>query len=341
MIAVGDSDPIEDSYCHYVANGSLPEFLPDPSQHPVSMRFPVTAQLPVGTHLSVPIRFTDGRVYGTFCAFSRTVKTDIDPSDLKVLRVLAEMVAEYLEFRESVRRDADRCRRRIQALLDDRSSLRIVFQPLVVLATGRLHAVEALARFSDGRPPDVVFAEAWAAGLGVELELTAVRAALAHLDQIPSPIRLGINISPATLASAEFHSAIGGLPKGRVAFEITEHDAVASYAALGGARARLSTCGIRLTIDDVGMGFSGLNHVIELTPDTIKLDRAVVKDVDSNPLKAALVEAFVAFGTRADILLIAEGIETAAELDTLRAMGVPVGQGYHLGCPGDLARALG
>ena len=70
-IAPGDSDPLNESYCHWIAEGQLPQLIQDPADHPFTMRFAATTTLPVGAHLSVPIRLRDGRTYGTFCCFSR------------------------------------------------------------------------------------------------------------------------------------------------------------------------------------------------------------------------------------------------------------------------------
>jgi EAL domain-containing protein (putative c-di-GMP-specific phosphodiesterase class I) len=115
---------------------------------------------------------------------------------------------------------------------------------------------------------------------------------------------------------------------------------VEDYDAVRAARDRLSEIGIRLAIDDVGMGFSGLNHILESALDTIKVDAAVVRDVHVNPLKQAMIEALVSFGGRVGVLVVAEGIQTAAELATLRTLGVPVGQGYHLRRPAPLQHHL-
>lgn len=341
-VEVGASDPLEESYCHYVVDGSLPEFLPDPAQHPVSARLAVTAALGVGTHLSVPIRFSDGRIYGTFCCFGLNLITAVPPADLRAVQMLAELVSEYLEVVDVEERDRRRRYERIAQVLDDPSGITMVFQPLVELATERIVAVEALARFPTvGEGPEWVFSEAWTAGLGVELEMKAVRAALAHLDQLPEHVRLGVNVSPLTLMSTEFHEAVKPVPAGRLAVEVTEHAAVDDYGALRGVRQQLSALGIRLAIDDVGMGFSGLNHILESGPDTIKIDRAVIRNVHDHPAKAAMIEALVSFGNCVGVLVVAEGIETADELATLRSLGVTVGQGYYLGRPHALAAVIG
>lgn len=136
----------------------------------------------------------------------------------------------------------------------------------------------------------------------------------------------GVNVSPATLTTPQFAAAVASVPPGRLTVEITEHAAVEDYCALRVARDDLRARGVRLAIDDVGMGFSELHHIIESEPDSIKIDVAVVRDVDSSLAKAAMIEALVAFGRRTGVLVIAEGIATEAELTSLRAMGVAWGR---------------
>jgi DNA-binding transcriptional ArsR family regulator len=99
-IEVGGSDAVEDSYCHYVIRGEVPELLVDPSLHPITSRIEATKTLPVGTHLSVPIELASGDVYGTCCSFSYGVKDRIDERDLAAVRMLARLVATHLDARE-------------------------------------------------------------------------------------------------------------------------------------------------------------------------------------------------------------------------------------------------
>ena len=338
VVEVGGSDPLPESYCHYVVRGELPQLLRNPSAHPVSARLAVTEALGVGTHVGVPIHLADGRCYGTFCCVGLGAGGTVHDRDLDAIRMLAQLVADYLGVLDADERDLRRRAERLATVLEGPASLRMVYQPLVDLTTGQLIGVEALARFPTvPEGPQWAFSEAWAVGIGVELELKAVRAALGALGDLPSPVRLGINVSPTTLTTDEFLTLVESVAPGRLTVEVTEHAAVEDYDALRGARDRLLTRGIRLAIDDVGMGFSGLNHILECAPGTIKIDAAVVRDVDVSPAKAAMIEALVSFGRRLDILVVAEGIETAAELAALRAAGVPVGQGYYLGRPGDLA----
>ena len=87
-------------------------------------------------------------------------------------------------------------------------------------------------------------------------------------------------------------------------------------------------------IDDAGAGFSSLKHVLGLHPDAIKLDLALTRDIDTDPVRRALAASLVAFAREIGATIVAEGIETRGELETLRALGVTHGQGYYLARPG-------
>lgn len=341
IVSPGASNPLDDSYCGHVIEGRIPEFLLDPSTDPVAAEMRVTCDLPVGTHLSVPIRFTDGRVYGTFCCFSRQVKEALRDDDMKTMRLMSEMAGEYLEALDAEERRWRERRALIEGVLSDPGALTVVFQPLRDLETMRVTSVEALSRFNaHGKGPDWFFGEASAVGLGIELELFALRTALDALDVLPDTVRLNVNVSPDTLISDEFLLEVKGLPRGRLVVEVTEHAAVEDYAQLRAASARLADQGIDLSVDDVGMGFSGFNRILESDPSELKLDAIVVRGVETNAVKQALVETFCSFGRRAGFEIVAEGIETAAELETLRELRVATGQGYHLGRPAPLEAVL-
>lgn len=209
----------------------------------------------------------------------------------------------------------------------------VVLQPIVDLASGEVVGVEALARFSDGRSPDRWFAEAASVGLGTALELAAVQAALARIDELPSTASLNVNVSAATAGADALAAMLETVPAGRVVLEITEHVPVTDYPGLGAALARLRARGVRLAIDDAGAGFASLHHVLELKPDVVKLDASLVRGIDSKAEHRALVSALVSFAKETSCALIAEGIETAGELAAAREVGVGCAQGFHLGMP--------
>jgi EAL domain-containing protein (putative c-di-GMP-specific phosphodiesterase class I) len=338
---VGDGDPVDETYCHHMLEGRLPQYLPDARAHPLSARLPASGRWPIRTHLGVPIRFSDGRVYGTLCCFSRTVDPSLGADDLDALEMMAGLAAEYLEELDHAQREQRERQRVIEGVALGDDPMEVAFQPLRDLDTLQVVGVEALARFPASKEgPEWHFREAAAVGLGLELELRAVGLALDAFARIPAPVRLNLNVSPDTLYSAEFLDAVSGLPRDRLVVEVTEHSAIEDYAELKAASARLTAAGIWLAIDDVGMGFSGLNRILETRPDELKLDRSVIRGIDTDDVKSALVEAFCRFGERARLRILAEGIETPGELHVLRALGVRIGQGYHLGRPGPLQQAV-
>jgi EAL domain-containing protein (putative c-di-GMP-specific phosphodiesterase class I) len=92
-------------------------------------------------------------------------------------------------------------------------------------------------------------------------------------------------------------------------------------------------------VDDAGAGFAGLQHVLRLRPDILKLDIALTNGINRDPARRALSTALISFAAEIDAVIVAEGIETREELETLRSLGVPWGQGYHLGRPSELRQA--
>jgi EAL domain-containing protein (putative c-di-GMP-specific phosphodiesterase class I) len=230
--------------------------------------------------------------------------------------------------------------RDIEAVLDDASLLSMLFQPIIDLVTGRVAAVEALARFdvSPYRAPDLWFSQAHQAGLGVELELLAVSRALAHLPMLPADdVAVAINAGPETVASTEFLDTFVDMPARRVIIELTEHQAVDDYARLTAALRTLRRKGVRIAIDDAGSGYAGLTHILKLAPDFIKLDRELVNGIDLDPVRRALAMSLTTFATETGAQLIAEGVENEDELDALRRLGVRYAQGYHLAYPAPLS----
>jgi len=250
-----------------------------------------------------------------------------------VIRTLAGQLKRQ-EFKAERRRsDIGQVRR-----LVDGKGLSVVFQPMVDLAMARVIGLEALVRFDStrARPPTGWFEQAASLGLLTELELAAARAGLAHVKDLPGDAFLSLNLSPATATSSQFLHEIAGLPGHRVVIEITEHARVEDYETLNQSIRRLRDEGVRLAIDDAGAGFASLQHIVRLSPDFIKLDITLTRGVDKDPVRRALATALISFAWEIGAAIIAEGIETEAEFNTLRGLGVPYGQGFYLGEPAPL-----
>ena len=331
----GTEIPLDASYRERMAEGGLPHVIRDAQRERLVREMPIIGTPGVGAYVGEPVTLPNGELYGMLFCLSRRAEPGLGTGEVRLLRIVAGMVAEELE--RSGRADrADGLKRVGLHRVLDGDGLSVVFQPIVELAGGGVVAVEALSRFNSEprRSPDAWFAEAAALGLGVELELLAIRCALAHLDELPARARLSLNASPATLCTPELLEALAAAPGGRLAIEITEHAPVEDYTALGAALGKLRARGVQLMIDDAGAGFSSFKHILDLHPDVIKLDLSLTRDIDSDPLRRALAASLVAFAGEIGATLVAEGIETRGELETLRALGVTQGQGYLLASPG-------
>jgi EAL domain-containing protein (putative c-di-GMP-specific phosphodiesterase class I)/FixJ family two-component response regulator len=228
-------------------------------------------------------------------------------------------------------------RARVQHVIkEDRLSL--VYQPIVDLPTREPVGYEALARFpvEPVRGPDRWFADALDIGLGTELELAAVKQALAAQKLLPTTAFVAVNVSPATALSGKLSALLDSADAARLVIELTEHVLVDDFDALGKALATLRGQGVRLAVDDTGAGYAGFRHLLGLNPDIIKLDVSLTRGIDTDPARRALAAALVKFADDTDATLIAEGVETGTELTTLIDLGIGWAQGYHLARPAPL-----
>jgi EAL domain-containing protein (putative c-di-GMP-specific phosphodiesterase class I) len=223
--------------------------------------------------------------------------------------------------------------------------LEVHLQPIVALAAYDSAAVgyEALARFQTTpyESPDIWLGRAAQAGLLQELELTCARSALALVPLLPDDAFLTVNVSAETLVSPAFERVLDGVPADRVVVEVTEHAIVREYDALLRALGGLRERGVRLAVDDAGAGFASFRHVLELSPEIIKLDIHLTRGVSSDLSRQALVRSLVSFAGDVGSTLVAEGIETPEDLQTLCDAQVPFGQGYLFARPGPAQRVLG
>jgi EAL domain-containing protein (putative c-di-GMP-specific phosphodiesterase class I) len=192
---------------------------------------------------------------------------------------------------------------------------------------------EALSRFGGRVPTDRWFRGASRCGLGGELERLTLKAALGLLPGLAPDVFLAVNVSPAALEDATVIDLLHGSELSRVVVEVTEHEAVADYVVMRGVLDRLRARGARIAVDDTGAGFASLRHVLMLQPDVIKLDTSLSRDVHHSARQQQLVTALLTFDHEVGCVVLAEGIETEEPLDALRGLGVPLGQGWHLGVP--------
>ncbi|MFL5844570.1 MAG: EAL domain-containing protein [Solirubrobacteraceae bacterium] len=211
-----------------------------------------------------------------------------------------------------------------------------VFQPIVDVSRATITGYEALTRF-DLEPrmaPDRWFAAAERLGMGPRLEAVALRSALAHRHRLPRNCFLTVNLGPHALLAPVVREvlATAGDLRG-VVIELTEQAPVEDYGALLTVLDPLRAAGVLLAVDDAGAGFASLKHITRLRPEFIKIDRGHVSGIDTDGTKVAVVQTLGDFASRMDAWVIAEGVETRAELDALAGFAVPLAQGYFLGRP--------
>ena len=221
--------------------------------------------------------------------------------------------------------------------------LTMFVQPIVDIRSGVVHAFEALARFGEpvvNTTPLHWFALAEEIGGRPALERACLREALELLGHRPPDTRLTVNLSAPVLLEEESLSMLAEAGDRQqddlrgLVIEITEETLIGSDEQLQAAFEPLRARGAKLAVDDMGAGYSGLRQITTVRPSYLKLDRSLCTGIDSDPERAALVGALSGYAAQVGSLLIAEGIETTAELEALRSLGVPLVQGFRLSRPG-------
>ncbi len=333
----GGATARSDTYCDAMISGRIGRVVPDSTAEPELANLPITKSGQIGRYVGVPVHLPGGALYGVLCGIGRGADYSLGARDARFLEFLVAVVQAELG-REQESSDRQRMlEERVRQLLQS-DQMTMVFQPIVRLSDGVVLGFEALARIhaAPHRPPDAWFAEALEAGLGAELEMAAISAGLNALDRVPGSAYLSLNVSAATACAAQVPQALTAVDTSRVVLEITEHATVVNYEDLAANLAPLRKRGVRLAVDDAGSGVAGFDHILKLAPEIIKLDIGLTRSIDTSPTRRAMATALVSFGAATGAVIVAEGVETVAELDTLRRLGVGYGQGYLLGRPGPL-----
>ena len=214
-------------------------------------------------------------------------------------------------------------------------SLTTVFQPIVSLNDQATVGAEALSRISatPRRGPEEWFADATRAGVLIQADVAALRTAVHSARSLPRTMFASCNATPELVLSGGLQECLAGYDVSGLVIEITERAPINDYSAFARALAPMRIAGCRIAIDDTGSGFASLRHILRLEPDIIKLDRDLCQGINADPARIALASGLASFAFGIGASIIAEGIETKAELDVLTALGVQMGQGYLLGRP--------
>ena len=218
----------------------------------------------------------------------------------------------------------------------------MAFQPIVDTATGRPFAYEALVRGIDGEGAYSVLSQVTEANrysFDQACRVKAIETAMAA-GIMAGDAKLSINFlpnavySPMACIQLTLRTARDeGLPINRLIFEFTENEQMGSPEHVATIIDNYKQIGFSVAIDDFGAGHSGLDRFVRFAPDEVKLDMELVRDIDTDPRRRAIVRAMVGMCAELDTLLIAEGIETAAEAATLNDLGVRYHQGYWYARP--------
>jgi EAL domain-containing protein (putative c-di-GMP-specific phosphodiesterase class I) len=219
-----------------------------------------------------------------------------------------------------------------------------VYQPIVAIQNGQVFGYEALARGprgTDWQSPAALFKVAEEHGLAFELDCLCRKAALRDSSKwTGSKYKLFLNCLPSAIHDPSFserrlrHTLEScGLTPSDLVLEVSEHESIKNFSIFRDTCERYRSFGIKIALDDTGAGYAGLEAVMQLAPDFIKVDISLVRSVNTDAGRRVLLQALQDISVVVGAKVIAEGIETEGELETLRKMGIPLGQGFLLGRP--------
>ena len=341
--AEGTRRPLGGSFCARVLDGRFPAVIPDTRGVPAAALLDITAELRIGAYVGVPLLGPHGVAVGMLFAVHDTARPQLGDRDVAALRLLVQLLHD-LQARAVSAAQAVEERSRMRAALEAivaGHGRHPVLQPIVDLVSGRAVAAEGLTRFTasspaaaEGRTTAQWFDDSARLGMREALELATAGAVLDLLDDgVPEHAAVSVNLSPQTLVSERLPALLAGRPLRRVVIEVTEHAPVSDYAALAGSLEPYRAHGLRLAVDDAGAGYASLQHVLDVRPDFIKIDMALVRGADVDLPRRTLLTALADFAEATGCRLVAEGVETDGELRAVAACGVHLGQGYLLGRP--------
>jgi len=260
------------------------------------------------------------------------------PVERVVYRALESAFADALREKE---RDDRRSLLNLHRTLDS-GQVRTVYQPVVDLVERRILGYEALTRTPGTRfpSPEELFKVAHENQALWPLERLCRERAVASAPPLNQEQLLFLNVEPDSMQDPELHDdtfldrlTAAGLGPRQIVFELTEHSAMRDFAAIRRALRSFRDRGFRLAMDDVGSGYAGLQAIAEIAPDFLKIDMALVRDVHRHAIKRELIATIRRFAEETGIALIAEGVESTAELASLMAAGVRCAQGFLFARP--------
>ena len=312
----------------------------------------------IRTELQSPISLKGREVFTTASigiSLSSTryeeVEAPLRDADIAMYRAKSEGPGRYVVFDPSMHKHAVK-RHQLENDLwraIDRGELRLHYQPIVALETGRIAGFEALVRWQHAERGLVSPGEFLPIAEETELIIPitewvleeACRQVREWLDteNVTPPFSVNTNLSAKYLAKLELHERIAALlSKNRLdpsclKLEITEGQILRDPSSVGRSLARLSDAGIQVQIDDFGTGYSSLGYLSSLRVSGLKIDQSFVAKLGIDKRSDAIVRSIISLGENLELEVIAEGVETAEQADTLRQMTCHYAQGFYLARP--------
>ena len=341
IVKVGNVDPIKETYCQKITDDKLSPIITNTYANPITKAIPVTEKLGIGAYIGVPINLSNGKLYGTFCCYKSHHDESLNDRDLSFLNIISEIATGLIEKNLSKSISRNHAKSAIEQIISD-NDISIYFQPIFSLKNNKVAGFESLARFftTPYKTPNVWFKEAKKVGLNEALEMLAIKNAVTNIAKFNNSTYIAINCSPSHILSGALENTLQNIDCTRLVLEITEHSPISDYEKMRTALTPLRKRGLRLAIDDVGAGFSSFQHILELEADIIKLDISLTQNINTDKRKFLLAKALCGFAKAIYCTIVAEGIETEQEFNSLRKLNVDSVQGYFIGRPAPINDAL-
>lgn len=330
----GREDPIDDTFCHRILIGELPPVMENAMDNPVVSAMLTPKSVRIGGYVNVPVRAGDGGLFGTICCFSAEAEPGLGRRDVEVMNLVAELLGRRLDRDALAAREDRDFRRRITRTIEE-GRLSFVRQPIVDIRAERTIGYELLCRFDmlDATPPDEALRRARELGLGAQVERAILRGAVEWSRKEPDKsFDLFVNLSPSLVTDRECREILAEIEHPLVV-EMTETTAYILDDPTLSTLGELRGSGVRLAVDDFGVGFGNLEALARIRPDFIKLAGPLTRRLGHDPAIMAVVVGLVAFAKATGARLLAEGVETEPEAKTAAELGIELAQGWAFGRP--------
>ena len=330
-LQIGAPARLSETYCWGVANGHLPPVVHDARADVRVRDLEVTWEADIGSYIGAPIRFSDGRLYGSVCCLSHSASPSLRDRDADFMTMVAALLGQKLEAEWTAHQKRLETFGRICEVLEG-GGLGVAFRPIFDLDSLAIVGYETLPRFEEGGSPERWFADADEIGLAADLERAAIQVSLAHLGDLPRGAYQWVSLSPRAMGSSTILDMLAEAPGDRtiVGLAPTGRD---GESGLVEATHDLRARGLRIAFDQVGGEPTALSAIYRLQPEVLRLDAGTVRGIDADPPQRDVISFLVRLGSEVGAVILAEGIETRETLNLLRDLGVAYGQGYALAPP--------